>query len=359
MQLLRVAALLVYATALCDAQQTQVHFYPIAKLPPASTARDVYYVTDRRPSSNPKNYTAERSENGSLSYGKCIVTIPRAHVLGSLEDPLLPFLEDGAKHVILVSAESQADAVFYRFVNEAISHSDRRDAFIFIHGFNTTFQDAARRTGQIAYDLKFEGAAVFYTWPSQGNKSGYLVDQNNAEWTVPHLVTFLREFQAKSGARKVSIIAHSTGARILTSALEHLNSDRSTAVRFSQIILAAPDIDKDIFLQLAKAVNHTADRITLYAPSKDWALRLSEAAQGYPRAGESGYGLTLAPGVDTVDATSVRTDLFPDILSHSYYAGPTVLADIFSLIKYDLPPTGRFGLTPVVRNLATYWEFHP
>jgi esterase/lipase superfamily enzyme len=178
-------------------------------------------------------------------------------------------LEDGAKHVILVSAESQADAVFYRFVNEAISHSDRRDAFIFIHGFNTTFQDAARRTGQIAYDLKFEGAAVFYTWPSQGNKSGYLVDQNNAEWTVPHLVTFLREFQAKSGARKVSIIAHSTGARILTSALEHLNSDRSTAVRFSQIILAAPDIDKDIFLQLAKAVNHTADRITLYAPSKD------------------------------------------------------------------------------------------
>jgi esterase/lipase superfamily enzyme len=149
------------------------------------------------------------------------------------------------------------------------------------------------------------------------------------------------------------------GARILTSALKDLSSDPSTSVRFSQIILAAPDIDRDIFLQLAKAINRTADRITLYASSKDEALKFSKAAQGYPRAGESGQGLTLAAGVDTVDATSVRTDFFPDILSHSYYASPTVLADIFSLIKYDLPPAGRFGLVPGVRNLATYWEFHP
>lgn len=285
------------------------------------------------------------------------MTIPRAHILGSLEIPPLPFLEDGAKHVILADLESQTDKTFYRLVSETVSNSDRRDAFIFIHGYNTTFQDAARRTAQIAYDLKFEGAAIFYTWPSQGKLLDYLVDKNNAEWTVPHLVAFLKEFHGKAGARKVSIIAHSMGARILTSALKEISSDRSTSVRFSQIILAAPDIDRDIFLQLAGAINHTADRITLYASSKDEALKISGFVQGYPRAGGSGEGLTLTSGVDTVDATAVRTDLFT--LSHSYFSGRTVLADIFSLIKYDSPPGARFGLVPNVRNFVIYWEFHP
>lgn len=123
----------------------------------------------------------------------------------------MPFLEDGAKHVILAEAKTESDAVFYRLVSEALSHSDRHDAFIFIHGFDTTFSGAARRTGQIAYDLKYEGAASFYTWPSQGRTAAYFEDLTNAEWTVPHLVAFLREFRAKSGARKVSIIAHSMG----------------------------------------------------------------------------------------------------------------------------------------------------
>lgn len=149
------------------------------------------------------------------------------------------------------------------------------------------------------------------------------------------------------------------GAKILTWALKDLSLDSSTATTFNQIILAAPDIDRDVFIQLTKIINRTADRITLYASSADKALQLSRTAQGYPRAGDSGRGLTLTPGVDTIVATSVHTGLFSDPLSHSYFLGPTVLADMFSLMKYDLAPNARFGLTPEIRGSVLYWEFHP
>ncbi|WP_429550866.1 alpha/beta hydrolase [Paraburkholderia sp. MM5477-R1] len=42
---------------------------------------------------------------------------------------------------------------------------------LFIRGFKVGFVDAARRTAQMAYDLGFDGAPVFFSWPSQGQFS--------------------------------------------------------------------------------------------------------------------------------------------------------------------------------------------
>jgi esterase/lipase superfamily enzyme len=36
--------------------------------------------------------------------------------------------------------------------------SEAHDLLVFIHGYNTTFADALRRTAQIFYDLDFGGA---------------------------------------------------------------------------------------------------------------------------------------------------------------------------------------------------------
>ena len=43
-----------------------------------------------------------------------------------------------------------------------VSRSPRKDAFVFIHGFNVAFEDAVMRTAQIAYDLGFDGAPILY-----------------------------------------------------------------------------------------------------------------------------------------------------------------------------------------------------
>jgi esterase/lipase superfamily enzyme len=59
---------------------------------------------------------------------------------------------------------------------------------------------------------------------------------------------------------------------------------------------------------------------------------------------------------DTVDATTVDTSL----IGHSYFAdNRSVLADLFSLIRYDLPPQSRFGLEQQILNQEIYWKFKP
>ena len=41
-----------------------------------------------------------------------------------------------------------------------------KQVFVFVHGFNVSFENALRRTAQIAYDLNFDGAPFLFSWPS-------------------------------------------------------------------------------------------------------------------------------------------------------------------------------------------------
>jgi esterase/lipase superfamily enzyme len=125
---------------------------------------------------------------------------------------------------------------------------------------------------------------------------------------------------------------------------------------FNQIVLTAPDIDSGEFLQLASRIHSTAARITLYASSNDKAISLSKTMHTYPRAGESGDNIVVVTGLDTVDASSVDTSL----TGHFYYAEePTVLSDLYYLLKNGTPPSSRHGLDRRVCSNGEYWAFRP
>lgn len=119
---------------------------------------------------------------------------------------------------------------------------------------------------------------------------------------------------------------------------------------------AAPDIDADVFRHLAANFQSVADRITLYASSKDKALIASRKFRQNPRAGDSGSSITIVGKVDTIDATAVDTEW----LGHSYYGdNRSVLSDIFSLIRTGDPPDKHFGMHSANLNQMTYREFRP
>ena len=125
-----------------------------------------------------------------------------------------------------------------------------KSAFVFVHGYNVTFEDAARRTAQMAYDLGFDGAPVFYSWPSQGETADYMVDEQNSDWTEKHLEAFLKEFVEHSKAENIYLVAHSMGNRSLTRAFMTLvQADPHLRDRVKELISTAPDIDADVFKQ--------------------------------------------------------------------------------------------------------------
>jgi esterase/lipase superfamily enzyme len=308
---------------------------------PAELAPDQYYGNER----------------GKPAFGSCEVSIPERHQVGELEGPSifrLDFRENPQRHVVLLGVRPQTPDEFFDDCRRRVAQSERREAFVFVHGYNVTFEDAARRTAQMTYDLHFDGAPIFYSWPSQGGLLRYAVDETNAAWTVPDLKDFLLEVARRSGAKSVHLIAHSMGNRALTSALHTLSLELGQQARiFRDVILTAPDIDAEVFRrEIAPAIVKTADRVTLYASSKDEALALSKKFHGYARAGDSGDDLVVVPGVDTIDVSEVNTGL----LGHTYYGdNDTVLADLAQLIREARPPEQRPWLREVQAGPLRYW----
>ena len=124
--------------------------------------------------------------------------------------------------------------------------------------------------------------------------------------------------------------------------------------RFREIILAAPDIDADVFReQLAPALAQAGERVTLYASSKDLALQASREVHGYTRAGDSGAGIVVVEGIDTIDASNVDDS----ILAHSYFVESIpVIRDIAQMIRRRLAPDDRETLRPVRTEAGLHWR---
>jgi esterase/lipase superfamily enzyme len=322
---------------------------------------EVFFATDRggTGASKPSDvFGKSRSILGILSFGICAVSIPRTHRVGVLEAISFWKLEahpNPDKHVVLLRVEQQDSSEFYRSVKNKVFGTASREALVFVHGYNVTFEDAARRTAQLAYDLQFEGAPIFYSWPSQGELPSYTVDETNAEWSEPHLARFLQELAQQVGARTVHLIAHSMGNRVLSNALRTVATEgRLRLPAFRHIVLTAPDIDADVMRHLASYITKTAERTTLYMCGGDKALVASRQFHGNPRAGDS---VLIMAGVDTIDASAVDTSF----LGHSYFGDSRpVLADLFCLLKQDLPPAYRFGMSAVTKSTeGTYYVFRP
>ena len=337
------------------------------RAPSSAYVQTVFYGTNRRPqrSSDPRDlYSGERSRAGQLRYGVCEVSIPlRAHKPGSLETPFLnlEYLADERQHILLKTVEPMDKASFFRELRAKlhsgeVSDNPRADAMVFIPGFNTTFGDVARRTAQMSYDLGFSGAPIMFSWPSDGSFLGYLSDREDIEWSVPHIERFLTEILEEGSPRRLHLIAHSMGNEGLLRALTFMATrrDADAPPLFENVILAAPDFDAQIFVeQTAPRVRGISRRWTVYVSDKDGALNISSRIRSAKRLG---LPVTLAPGVDTVDATGVEVTPWSVPEFHSYYATKQlVIADLIGVLQ-GLDPASRRLLSLMSGDLP-YWSF--
>jgi esterase/lipase superfamily enzyme len=208
----------------------------------------------------------------------------------------------------------------------------------------------------MSYDLGFPGAPVFYSWPSQGTSFGYTFDESNVLWTQTNLKRFIAEFADRSSADSIYLVAHSMGNRALTGAVKELMQEKpQVRAKIREIILAAPDIDAEIFKRdIAPYIVTATPSVTLYSSSNDKALKASQEVNGYPRAGDSGSGLVVVPGIDTIDSSEAETDF----VGHAYYAeSKSIISDMFELIHHQKRPDARPALKAESGQAGRYWRF--
>ncbi len=335
----------------------------------------VFYGTDRarEAQATPVAYGSDRARR--LDLGRALVTVPKSHEVPNIERPWvyrLPFTqivlysekEDPKRHFTLKEVRPLTREDFVRLVRERLnlSRSYQDHALVFVHGFNTSFEHALYRTAQIAYDIKFDGAPFLYSWPSKGALStqDYSYDRESSGQAEPFLRQFLEVVARETGAKSVSVIAHSMGNQLLLPVLRDLKRAAPPSVAISQVILAAPDVDRDAFENIARELVGVSRGVTMLAAGNDRALGISRRFWGgLPRAGDvPANGPIVVEGVDTIDVTAISTVLFA--LNHSGYAERSaLLQDIQLLIQTgERPPDKR---VPILERVKTdrgeYWRY--
>jgi len=331
----------------------------------------VFYGTDRAQAPNEKRLDYGRERGRRLELGRALVTVPRVHKVPAVERPwairvfnitLYEEAEDPERHFTMKEVKALSEDELLTLVRERLAASQRfKDhAFIFIHGYNTSFDFAIYRTAQIAYDLKFDGAPFAYSWPSGGGLASYTYDRESSGQSEPYLKKFMEMVIEKSGAKSVSVIAHSMGNQPVLQVLRDLRRATPDHVRIGQIVLAAPDVDRDNFENIVAEIQGLASGVTLYAAGNDRALQVSRNFYGgIPRAGDvPETGPMVLPGIDTIDISAASTAIFA--LNHSGYAeSKDLLADIAALmVTGTRPPKLR---TPRLEEITTdrgaYWRY--
>ncbi|MBV9565569.1 MAG: alpha/beta fold hydrolase [Bradyrhizobium sp.] len=311
------------------------------------------------------DYTGERSAD--LSFGAVSVRVPEGHLVGQVELPWRVTIlghvftrNDQTRYFTLRDIERTTEDEWITSLSHAKGKVREKKALVFVHGFNTKFQDAAFRMAQIIWDLQFQGTAVLFSWPSRGEIADYGYDKDSALGSRAALLRVITDLQ-KAGFDEIDIIAHSMGNLVAVDALSNSAATQSP-VAIAQLIMAAPDVDRDMFIQEVPNLAKVAKGLTLYASANDKALMLSKRVAGdIPRAGDvpASGPIVLAP-LSTIDVSAVGNEMFG--LNHNTFASTkNVLNDLKILLATGAPPPRLSEIHgyPEPPLVATYFRYLP
>lgn len=295
------------------------------------------------------------TDANDLSWGLSQVTVPSYRVRAEGEIPLAGSEADpDPSRVMFMNSLIPADSNrFLQRVRDDLARTKSRDILVFVHGYNSSFEEAAVRLAQLVADMGFDGTAVLFSWPSAGALSGYVRDQQTARNAGWHLLRLLRDQLPRTNPDRIHVIAHSMGSEVLSKALSLI--DRSDSLpRLGQVVFAAPDVDARIFgREILPTLRQRAQGVTLYASSEDEALRASRVLNGVWRLGLGGDSLSVFDGMTTVDATRVRGD----VLGHTLFGNAALLSDLFAVLTEGRKPNERRLLQVRRADGSVYWRF--
>ena len=193
----------------------------------------VFYGTNREPNDRTnlsKGYGNERANK--INYGSCTVNVPhtrkKGETTGAFWQKIKHFDASYGDIELKTLKEYESDG-FWNSISNLLAplESEEQTALVFIHGFNTSFEDAAIRATQISVDLEHKGVTAFFSWASKAKTFSYISDAATIQYSEKHLTEFLTDFAKNSGAKRIHIIAHSMGNRALLEAVNRINRKKS------------------------------------------------------------------------------------------------------------------------------------
>lgn len=315
----------------------------------------VFFATNRKEDETQppeKRFSGDPAD--TITLGLAQVTIPAAkHRTGKVEAPawwnLFADEKDASRYTVLHDAVPLGRADFCTKLSRAVTDGGPGSLLVFLHGYNVTFEEAARRAAQFSFDIKFKGAVVLFSWPSLGATFGYLADGDRALLSADRLVEFLHILEGGPW-EQVHLVAHSMGNRVVVLGLA---DNPPPALPVGQIVFVAADVYVEVFEQKFAKMIAIGKLKTSYASKADRALLLSSWLHRATRVGITRGQPFVMKGMETIDASTVDTSLLT--LRHNYYVDKrTVIADLGYLLREGLPAARRGLDQPPGKD---YWNF--
>lgn len=269
----------------------------------------VIAVTTRAPApESPPGYLFSGERGEGVRYARLTFSMPPGRTPGAL--PVNAERPDPTQHIALVSASVLNEASFAAALRQPKRVATTpRHAMVFVHGYNTTFDAAAVRFVQIVADTHFDGVPVMFSWPSRGNVTDYAYDRASADYSRDALEELLRRLAQSPNIDNITVFAHSMGNWLTMEALRQLTltGDRRTISKIENVILAAPDVDMDVFRHQTSRLGRLIPDLTVYVSRDDYALRISRRLAGDKiRAGENtDLGQFHGLGIEAHDLSTV------------------------------------------------------
>ncbi len=263
-------------------------------------------------------------------FGVCKVRVPGLHAIGSLEHTPQAGEATDDRFVVEQYEAKRTNDWF-----DGLS-SSQKPILLFVHGFNVDFNEAILRAAQIAFDLRFSGDVVLYTWPAGQTNSGllqalllnktYEANYDSAIKSRPLFKAFYSRLLDLK--RENYIIVHSMGHQVVLPAIKELSEEgRSGAI--NELIMNAPDFPADEFLAMVPQIKELSIHTTMYCSPSDNALEVSSVVNKMPRAGSC----MRVPGIDVINVKRIDDPaLGVGGLGHGYYSSRAIITDLNQLL---------------------------
>jgi esterase/lipase superfamily enzyme len=270
-----------------------------------------------------------------------------------------------------VAGEARArEAEFNAHLVRRLALTPQKEVWVYIHGYNNSFADAAYTLAELWHFLGREGVPVLYTWPAgRGGLKGYAYDRESGEFTAYHLKQLFKALGKNEAVQNVKVIAHSRGTDITLTALRELFIEARAAgtnpldqFKIASLVLAAPDIDFSIIKQrvMTEPIGPGVGHFTLYVSQGDRALGLAEwLFGGLTRIGRLQFAdlgkqqIDVMENVGGLDIVDLRGE--GGAFGHGYFhTNPAASSDLILAMRYGRKAGAQYG-RPLKNIGQNFW----
>lgn len=243
---------------------------------PTTKHENIYVATTRQRDGTAYGFNGLRTS--AMTYARYNISIPATHEVGNIEWPKGP--PDQATDFVITDAQIFKNTAAFRSTIKTTKNSD--EVVVFIHGYNNNFAESLYRFAQISADIGFSNSTpVLYAWPTTETSYEYLHDRDSVLFARDGLETLLEQI-ARSGAKHLTLVAHSIGSNLLMETLRQMaiRGDKRVAQIIDAVILLSPDIDQNVFqLQLSR-LDPVPRPFFVFSTEKDRALKVMSFLTG-------------------------------------------------------------------------------